>query len=96
MLSIRADKNLVNKDEVYSATVNATVLDSKGNLKQILSKDDGRYGQNSPRSEARGIVIAPAAVHGGEFSLLIVAYGRGPGRSVLATFAALWVWLNMP
>ncbi|XP_048885690.1 E3 ubiquitin-protein ligase RNF130 isoform X2 [Brienomyrus brachyistius] len=64
MLSIRADKNLVNKDEVFSATVNATVSDSKGNLKQILSKDDGRYGQNSPRSEARGIVIAPAAVHG--------------------------------
>uniref|UniRef100_A0A3B3T045 Ring finger protein 130 n=1 Tax=Paramormyrops kingsleyae TaxID=1676925 RepID=A0A3B3T045_9TELE len=84
MLSIRGDKNLVNKDEVFSATVNATVLDSKGNLKQILSKDDGRYGQNSPRSEARGIVIAPAAVHGGTGDTVAVMIAESYGKEILS------------
>ncbi|XP_012687669.1 E3 ubiquitin-protein ligase RNF130 isoform X2 [Clupea harengus] len=64
MLSVRADKNMVSKEDYYSATVNATVLDLKGNPKQMLTKDDGRYGQNSPKTEAKGIVIAPAPVNG--------------------------------
>lgn len=58
LLSARAEKNI---EDYYSATVNATVLDLKGNPKQMLTKDDGRYGQNSPKTEAKGIVIAPAA-----------------------------------
>ena len=66
MLSVRADKNMVSKEDYYSATVNATVLDLKGNPKQMLTKDDGRYGQNSPKTEAKGIVIAPAPVNGGK------------------------------
>ncbi|XP_030637633.1 E3 ubiquitin-protein ligase RNF130 isoform X1 [Chanos chanos] len=63
-LSTGAEKNMVNKEDYYSATVNATVLDSKGNPKQMLTKDDGRYGQNSPKTEAKGIVVTPAAVNG--------------------------------
>ncbi|XP_035622242.1 E3 ubiquitin-protein ligase RNF130-like isoform X2 [Oncorhynchus keta] len=63
ILSIRADKTISKEDHV-SATVNATVLDSKGNPKQILTKDDGMYGQNSPKVDAKGIVIAPAPNHG--------------------------------
>ncbi|KAA0709473.1 E3 ubiquitin-protein ligase RNF130 [Triplophysa tibetana] len=63
-LSIGADKNMVNKEDYYSATVNATVLDHKGNPQQMVTKNDGRYGQNSPKTEAKGIVIAPAAVNG--------------------------------
>ncbi|KAK7137934.1 hypothetical protein R3I94_013545 [Phoxinus phoxinus] len=62
--SIGADKTMVNKEDYYSATVNATVLDHKGNPHQMLTKNDGRYGQNSPKTEAKGIVIAPAAVNG--------------------------------
>lgn len=64
ILSIRAD-NTFSKDDVVSATVNATVLDSKGNPKLILTKDDGKYGQNSPKVDAKGIVIAPAPYNGG-------------------------------
>ncbi|XP_051945308.1 E3 ubiquitin-protein ligase RNF130 isoform X1 [Xyrauchen texanus] len=63
-LSIGADKNMVNKEDYYSATVNATVLDHKGNPQHMVTKNDGRYGQNSPKIEAKGIVIAPAAVNG--------------------------------
>ncbi|XP_035265605.1 E3 ubiquitin-protein ligase RNF130 isoform X2 [Anguilla rostrata] len=64
VLSASADKNMVKQDDYYSATVNITVLDSKGNPKQILSKDDGRYGQSSLKTEAKGIVIAPAPIFG--------------------------------
>ncbi|XP_055745234.1 E3 ubiquitin-protein ligase RNF130-like isoform X2 [Salvelinus fontinalis] len=63
ILSIRADKTISKEDHV-TATVNATVLDSKGNPKQILTKDDGTYGQNSPKVDAKGIVIGPAPNHG--------------------------------
>ncbi|XP_066505284.1 E3 ubiquitin-protein ligase RNF130 isoform X1 [Hoplias malabaricus] len=58
------DKSVVSKEEYYSATVNATVLDSRGNPKRLISKDDGRYGQNSPKVEAKGIVLTPVAVNG--------------------------------
>ncbi|XP_036403765.1 E3 ubiquitin-protein ligase RNF130 isoform X2 [Megalops cyprinoides] len=64
VLSISADKSIGSKDDYFSATVNATVLDSKGNPKQILTKNDGRYGQNSPKTDAKGIVIAPAPIFG--------------------------------
>ena len=66
-LSIRTDKALSTKDEHVSATVNATVLDAKGNPVQMMSNDDGTYGQNSPKSDTRGTVIAPAHYHGGTF-----------------------------
>ncbi len=62
----RCRQTMVNKEDYYSATVNATVLDHKGNPQQMVTKNDGRYGQNSPKTEAKGIVIAPAAVNGGE------------------------------
>ncbi|KAJ8246878.1 hypothetical protein GJAV_G00256380 [Gymnothorax javanicus] len=59
-LSASADKDMAKQDDYYSATVNVTVLDSKGNPKQIMTKDDGRYGQSSLKADAKGIVIAPA------------------------------------
>lgn len=71
-LSIGADKTVVNKEDYYSATVNATVLDHKGNPQQMVTKNDGRYGQNSPKTEAKGIVIAPATVNGGEFGCRLI------------------------
>lgn len=58
------DKTVVNKEEYYSATINATIQDIKGNVKRQLSKEDGRYGQNSPKIDVKGIVLAPAAVNG--------------------------------
>ncbi|XP_076877211.1 E3 ubiquitin-protein ligase RNF130 isoform X2 [Brachyhypopomus gauderio] len=63
-LSVGAEKNVVNKEEFYSALVNATVLDPKGNPKRMISKDDGRYGQNSPKTDVKGLVVTPFAVNG--------------------------------
>ncbi|XP_047658052.1 E3 ubiquitin-protein ligase RNF130 isoform X2 [Tachysurus fulvidraco] len=60
----KTDKTMVNKEEYLSAIINATVQDSKGNTKRVISKEDGRYGQNSPKSEVTGIIITPAAVNG--------------------------------
>ncbi|KAI5624953.1 E3 ubiquitin-protein ligase RNF130, partial [Silurus asotus] len=64
----KTDKTVVNKEEYYSATINATVQDSRGNTKRVISKEDGRYGQNSPKTEVKGIIITPAAVNGAAFS----------------------------
>uniref|UniRef100_A0A674CSC4 Uncharacterized protein n=1 Tax=Salmo trutta TaxID=8032 RepID=A0A674CSC4_SALTR len=54
----------ISKGDYVRATVNATVLDSKGNPTQTVTKDDGLYGYNSPKVEAKGIAIAPAPNYG--------------------------------
>lgn len=59
----RSDRNKVSEENV-SATVNATVLDARGNTIHMMSSDDGTYGQNSPKVVTRGVVIAPAAHNG--------------------------------
>ncbi|KAM9740695.1 E3 ubiquitin-protein ligase RNF130 [Menidia menidia] len=51
-------------EEYVDATVNATVLDARGNAVHMMSSDDGTYGQNSPKVDARGVVITPAPHHG--------------------------------
>lgn len=60
----RSDRNMVSEENV-GATVNATVLDGRGNTIHVMSSDDGTYGQNSPKVDTRGVVIAPAPHHGG-------------------------------
>ncbi|KAE8286372.1 hypothetical protein D5F01_LYC16061 [Larimichthys crocea] len=60
----RADRNMVS-EEYVGATVNATVLDGRGNTVHVMSSDEGTYGQNSPKIDTRGVVIAPAPHHGG-------------------------------
>uniref|UniRef100_A0A9J8C513 Ring finger protein 130 n=1 Tax=Cyprinus carpio carpio TaxID=630221 RepID=A0A9J8C513_CYPCA len=85
-LSIGADKTMVNKEDYYSATVNATVLDHKGNPQQMVTKNDGRYGQNSPKTEAKGIVIAPAAVNGA-----VDMQGCCPTRFIVPPKTTHWV-----
>ncbi|KAI3351392.1 hypothetical protein L3Q82_020200 [Scortum barcoo] len=64
VLAARSDRNLVS-EEYVGATVNATVLDARGNAVHAMSSDDGTYGQNSPKVDTRGVVIAPAPHHGG-------------------------------
>ena len=61
----RSDRTMVS-EEYVGATVNATVLDGRGNTVHMMSSDDGTYGQNSPKVDTRGIVITPAPYHGGE------------------------------
>uniref|UniRef100_A0A8C1VKA8 Ring finger protein 130 n=1 Tax=Cyprinus carpio TaxID=7962 RepID=A0A8C1VKA8_CYPCA len=82
-LSIGADKTVVNKEDYYSATVNATVLDHKGNPQQMVTKNDGRYGQNSPKTEAKGIVIAPATVNGGTGDIVAVMITESFGKEIM-------------
>lgn len=60
----RSDRNMVLEESV-GATVNATVLDGRGYTVHLMSSDDGTYGQNSPKVDTRGVVIAPAPHHGG-------------------------------
>ncbi|KAG7218137.1 hypothetical protein INR49_020588 [Caranx melampygus] len=59
----RSDRNIAS-EEYVGATVNATVLDGRGHTVHTMSSDDGTYGQNSPKVDTRGIVIAPAPHHG--------------------------------
>lgn len=63
-LAARSDRSGVPEEHV-GATVNATVLDGRGNVVQVMSSDDGRYGQNSPKVDTRGVVITPAPRNGG-------------------------------
>lgn len=63
-LAARSDRTVM-PEEYVGATLNATVLDGRGNIVHVMSSDDGRYGQNSPKVETRGVVIAPAPRHGG-------------------------------
>uniref|UniRef100_UPI0037E89134 E3 ubiquitin-protein ligase RNF130 n=1 Tax=Semicossyphus pulcher TaxID=241346 RepID=UPI0037E89134 len=62
-LAGRSDRNSP-LEEYICATVNATVLDGRGNTVHMMSSDEGTYGQNSPKVDTRGIVIAPAPHHG--------------------------------
>ncbi|XP_042274599.1 E3 ubiquitin-protein ligase RNF130 [Thunnus thynnus] len=59
----RSDRSMMS-EEYFGATVNATVLDSRGNTVHLMSSEDGTYGQNSPKMDSRGVVIAPAPHHG--------------------------------
>lgn len=61
----RSDRNMVS-EEYVSATVNTTVLDGRGNTVHMMSSDDGTYGQNSPKVDTRGVIIAPAPHNGGK------------------------------
>ncbi|XP_062856597.1 E3 ubiquitin-protein ligase RNF130 isoform X2 [Trichomycterus rosablanca] len=64
VLCASTEKTVVNKEEYYSATINATIQEVKGNGRRIISKEDGRYGQNSPKTEVKGIIIIPSTVNG--------------------------------
>lgn len=55
----RADRN-----SIEDATVNATVMD-RGSSVHMMSSEDGTYGQDSPKMDARGIVLTPVPHHGG-------------------------------
>lgn len=61
----RSDRTM-SLEEYVAATVNATVLDAKGHAVHMMSSEDGKYGQNSPKIDIRGIVIPPAPHNGGK------------------------------
>ncbi|XP_073343244.1 E3 ubiquitin-protein ligase RNF130 isoform X1 [Pagrus major] len=84
----RSDRNMVSEENV-GATVNATVLDGRGNTIHVMSSDDGTYGQNSPKVDTRGVVIAPAPHHG-----VVDRQGCDPGTRFLVPHRSVhWVAL---
>ncbi|KAJ0069097.1 hypothetical protein NL108_017764, partial [Boleophthalmus pectinirostris] len=56
-------RNLLPDDHVV-ATVNATATDSKGNLVHISSSEDALFGLHSPKTETRGLLLAPTPHNG--------------------------------
>ncbi|XP_067374549.1 E3 ubiquitin-protein ligase RNF130 isoform X2 [Channa argus] len=81
--SARSDRNMVS-DEYVGAMVNATVLDGRENIVHMMSFDDGTYGQNSPKVDTRGVVIAPAPHHGGTGDMVAVMITEAYGKEILA------------
>lgn len=88
VLTARSDRNMV-PEEYVGATVNATVLDGRGNTIHMMSSDEGKYGQNSPKVDTKGIVIAPAPHHG-----VVDRQGCDPGtRFLVPPRSVHWVAL---
>ncbi|XP_033823039.1 E3 ubiquitin-protein ligase RNF130 [Periophthalmus magnuspinnatus] len=56
-------RNLLPDDHVV-ATVNATASDSKGNIVHISSSEDALFGLHSPKTETRGLLLAPTPHNG--------------------------------
>ncbi|XP_005988332.1 E3 ubiquitin-protein ligase RNF130 isoform X2 [Latimeria chalumnae] len=52
------------EDYYYSAIVNLTVLGPGSNAPIVVRSDSARYGQDSPRKNATGLVLAPVPIHG--------------------------------
>lgn len=52
-------------DDHVVATVNATATDSRGNIVHISSSEDALFGLHSPKTETRGVLLAPTPHNGG-------------------------------
>ncbi|MGH0121422.1 UNVERIFIED_CONTAM: hypothetical protein FKN15_019857 [Acipenser sinensis] len=66
VIPIQAD-NSPNKDGPavhIPALLNVTLLDSNGNTPKLLWRIEGQYGQDSPKTEAKGTIIAPVPING--------------------------------
>lgn len=52
-------------DDHMVATVNATATDSRGNIVHMSSSEDALFGLHSPKTETRGVLLAPTPHNGG-------------------------------
>lgn len=52
-------------DDHVVATVNATATDSRGNVIHMSSSEDALFGLHSPKTETRGVLLAPTPHNGG-------------------------------
>ncbi|XP_028316319.1 E3 ubiquitin-protein ligase RNF130 [Gouania willdenowi] len=59
----RSDRSSVS-EEFMGASINASVLDGRGNVIYTMNSDDATFGQNSPKIDVRGVVITPTPQHG--------------------------------
>lgn len=53
----------------YTALINVTVLSPERGGPTLLRIDRGRYGQDSPKVEVKGLLVAPVPINGGNASL---------------------------
>lgn len=60
----------------YTALINVTVLSPERGGPTLLRIDRGRYGQDSPKVEVKGLLVAPVPINGGN--------GLGGGGEELA------------
>lgn len=49
----------------YTALINVTVLSPERGGPTLLRIDRGRYGQDSPKVEVKGLLVAPVPINGG-------------------------------
>lgn len=52
----------------YTALINVTVLSPERGGPTLLRIDRGRYGQDSPKVEVKGLLVAPVPINGGNAS----------------------------
>ncbi|KAG2455799.1 GOLI ligase, partial [Polypterus senegalus] len=84
LLPIWADNSTAPKEEQYNALLKVNILDSSGNNHKVLKIEDGRYGQESPKAEAKGVVIAPVPIHGGTGDTVAVMITESKGKEILS------------
>lgn len=51
----------------YTALINVTVLNPDRVSPTLLRIDRGRYGQDSPKVEVKGLLLAPVPINGGKY-----------------------------
>ena len=56
----------------YTALINVTVLSPERGGPTLLRIDRGRYGQDSPKVEVKGLLVAPVPINGGNASFAAV------------------------
>lgn len=61
----------------YTALINVTVLSPERGGPTLLRIDRGRYGQDSPKVEVKGLLVTPVPINGGNGPAPRRAGGRG-------------------
>ncbi|XP_030069185.1 E3 ubiquitin-protein ligase RNF130 isoform X3 [Microcaecilia unicolor] len=72
------------KASVEYAMVNVTVFEPGSNIPLLLRFDDGRYGMESPKTEAKGLVLSPVLIHGGTGVIVAIMITEARGKEILS------------
>lgn len=64
----------------YTALINVTVLSPERGGPTLLRIDRGRYGQDSPKVEVKGLLVTPVPINGGNGPAPRRVGARGGGR----------------
>lgn len=58
----------------YTALINVTVLSPERGGPTLLRIDRGRYGQDSPKVEVKGLLVTPVPINGGNAPFAAVGW----------------------